>query len=140
MSEQTFDQIWTDFYDEVGIDMAATLSLEPVSGSPEAVSVRMPLTEANRQPAGMFSAPALFGLADITGTFLARYHVPEGVFPFAIQANINLLSNTGAGYATATATLVRAGRSVVVTQTEVRDDQGKLLTTVSATYLPKKVG
>ena len=118
-----------------GEDMALTLGLEPLSGDSSLVSVRMALTPAIRQPAGMFSAAALFGLADVSGTTLARYHAPADAFPLAVQSSISLVSNTKAGYATSRSTLVSAGRRLIVTTTDVVDDNGRLLTKVDATYL-----
>jgi acyl-coenzyme A thioesterase PaaI-like protein len=64
-----------------GEDMALTLGLEPLSGDPAEVIVTMALTPAIRQPAGMFSAASLFGLADVSGTTLARYHARPTPFP-----------------------------------------------------------
>ncbi len=95
----------------------------------------MALTPAIRQPAGMFSAASLFGLADVSGTTLARYHAPADMFPLAVQSSISLVSNTRSGYATSRSTLVSAGRRLIVTTTDVVDDTGRLLTKVDATYL-----
>ena len=119
-----------------GDDMALTLGLEPLSGDPSGVTLRMALTPAIRQPAGMFSAAALFGLADVSGTTLARYHAPADTFPFAVQCSISLVGNTNTGYATSHSTLVSAGRRLIVTTTDVFDETGRLLTKVVATYLP----
>ncbi|MFZ4718743.1 MAG: PaaI family thioesterase [Ilumatobacteraceae bacterium] len=118
-----------------GEDMALTLGLEPLFGDPSVVAVRMALTPAIRQPAGMFSAASLFGLADVSGTTLARYHAPADSFPLAVQSSISLVSNTKSGYATSRSTIVSAGRRLIVTTTDVVDDSGKLLTKVDATYL-----
>lgn len=118
-----------------GEDMALTLGLEPLSGDPSLVRVRMALTPAIRQPAGMFSAAALFGLADVSGTTLARYHAPADMFPLAVQSSISLVSNATTGSATSRSTLVSAGRRLIVTTTDVVDDSGRLLTKVDATYL-----
>jgi acyl-coenzyme A thioesterase PaaI-like protein len=119
-----------------GDDMALTLGLEPVSGDPSGVTLRMALTPAIRQPAGMFSAAALFGLADVSGTTLARYNAAADMFPFAVQCSISLVGNTNTGNATSQSKLVSAGRRLIVTTTDVFDDTGKLLTNVVATYLP----
>ncbi len=118
-----------------GEDMALTLGLEPLFGDPTVVSVRMALTPAIRQPAGMFSAASLFGLADVSGTTLARYHAPADMFPFAVQSSISLVSNARSGSATSRSTLVSAGRRLIVTTTDVVDDTGRLLTKVDATFL-----
>jgi acyl-coenzyme A thioesterase PaaI-like protein len=118
-----------------GEDMALTLGLEPLSGDPAEVIVTMALTPAIRQPAGMFSAASLFGLADVSGTTLARYHAPADAFPLAVQSSISLVGNTNTGNATSCSTLVSAGRRLIVTTTEVTDDTGRLLAKVDATFL-----
>jgi acyl-coenzyme A thioesterase PaaI-like protein len=119
-----------------GEDMALTFGLEPKSGDPSGVTLRMALTPAIRQPAGLFSAAALFGLADVSGTTLARYHAPADTFPFAVQCSVSLVGNTNTGYATSRSTLVSAGRRLIVTTTDVFDDTGRLLAKVVATYIP----
>ncbi|OKL53084.1 hypothetical protein BSZ39_11380 [Bowdeniella nasicola] len=125
---------WNDFYEGLD-DIAVTLELYPISGTSEEVVVGMPLRPAIAQPAGMFSAPSMFGLADVAGTWLAMLNTPEGVFPLAVQSSLNVVSNTKEGHAIATATLVRAGRTLIVTDTKVCDELGKLLTNVVTTYV-----
>lgn len=135
MSEpNAFVKQWDEFYSTVD-DIAITLGLEPVDGDAEQVRVRMPLRKEVSQPAGMFAAPALFGLADITGTFLAMAQVEKGKFPLAVQSSINVVANTKQGYANATARLVKSGRTLIVTQTDVTDDQGSLLAAITTTYV-----
>lgn len=117
-----FKTQWEEFYRSVD-DIAKTLQLYPVSGSSEEVVVGMSLHKDIMQPAGMFSAPALFGLADICATWLAMQNVPEGVFPLAISSSVNVVSNTKSGDAIATSTIVRAGRTVIVTDTTIRSSE-----------------
>jgi hypothetical protein len=82
----------------------------------------MPLTPAIRQPAGMFSAASLFGLADVGGTTLARYHAPADTFALNVQSSISLVGNTNTGNATSRSTLVSAGRRLIVTTISSRND------------------
>ena len=117
-----FKTQWEEFYRSVD-DIAKTLQLYPVSGSSEEVVVGMSLHKDIMQPAGMFSAPALFGLADICATWLAMQNDPEGAFPLAISSSVNVVSNTKSGDAIATSTIVRAGRTVIVTDTTIRSSE-----------------
>jgi acyl-coenzyme A thioesterase PaaI-like protein len=119
-----------------GQDMALALGLEPLFGDASKVILRMALTPAIRQPAGMFSAASLFGLADVSGTTLARYHAPPEMFPLAVQSSISLVGNTNKGFTTSNSSLVSAGRRLIVTTTSVFDDTGRLLSKVEASYLP----
>ncbi|MDO4761630.1 MAG: PaaI family thioesterase [Corynebacterium sp.] len=129
-----FLQQWEDFYSRVD-DVAITLKLYPISGNKDQVRVGMPLHKAITQPAGMFSAPALFGLADITGTWLAMQNVEPGVFPLAVGSSVNVVSNKKSGDAIATAEIVRAGRTVIVTDTTIRSSEDdSILAKVITTY------
>lgn len=129
-----FHERWHRILGDSESDMAITLGLEPIDGGPESVELRMKWTPQISQPGGLFSAPALFGLADISGTTLATYHVPEGLFPLAVQLSMSLLTNAKGGSARSRSTLVRAGRSLVVTSTEIFDDNDRRLSKVEATY------
>lgn len=135
-----FKEKWDAFYSQVD-DIAITLGLYPIEGSEVEVKVGMPLAKEVSQPAGMFAAPALFGLADITATWLAMYQVGPGVFPLAVASTVNIVSNAKEGHAIATARIVRAGKSIIVTDTEIHSGAndallGKFITTYSVP--PKK--
>jgi uncharacterized protein (TIGR00369 family) len=125
---------WNDFFSTVD-DVTATLGLIPVSGNKHEVVLRMPLRREISQPAGMFSAASLYGLADISGTFLAMAQIDDGGFPLAVQSSINLVKNTAHGNATAKSKLVSAGRTLIVTETDVYDDADRLLAAVVTTYV-----
>jgi uncharacterized protein (TIGR00369 family) len=125
---------WNDFYSRVN-DVTATLGLLPISGNDREVVLRMPLRCEISQPAGMFSAASLYGLADVSGTFLAMAHVGSDGFPLAVQSSINLVKNTAQGDATATSTLVSAGRTLIVTETKIFDNAQRLLAAVVTTYV-----
>ncbi|MET4538445.1 uncharacterized protein (TIGR00369 family) [Arthrobacter bambusae] len=118
-------------------DIAGTLGISPISGNKEEVVLRLDLHPGIAQPAGMFSAAALFGLSDIAGTFLAMEHMTlPGSFPLAVQSNLHLLGNVREGTAEARARLIKAGRTLVVTDTTVSTvGDGRLLASVQTTYL-----
>jgi uncharacterized protein (TIGR00369 family) len=132
--DQDFKGKW-DRYCSDTEDMAVTLGITPVSGNKESVVLRLQLRPAISQPAGMFSAASLFGLADIAGTFLAMEQLPLEKFPLAVQSNVHLLGNIRQGTAEATARLVKAGRTLIVTDTTVTSLDGQLLASVQTTYL-----
>lgn len=95
----------------------------------------MPLHEAIIQPAGMFSAPSLFGLADISGTWLAMHNVPQGVFPLAVASSINVVANTRDDDVYSVSRIARAGRTVIVTDTEIFSQKNDtLIAKISCTY------
>jgi uncharacterized protein (TIGR00369 family) len=120
-------------------DIAATLCLEPHAVTESTVSMSMPLQDAYAQASGMFSAAALFGAADITGTFLAmQTYAGSGQFPLAVQSNINFMSNSKASPAIATARILRGGNTVAVAEVSVADADGKQLLHSTFTYAIKE--
>ncbi|GIX46755.1 MAG: hypothetical protein KatS3mg131_0966 [Candidatus Tectimicrobiota bacterium] len=98
------------------------------------------------QLTGRFHAGALIALADEAATAAALWEVdPSGEldpqrFPLTFQLSANLLRNTDRGTLTAEAQLVHRGRTTLVAQVRVSDDQGRLLALVTATLLVPQAG
>ena len=92
------------------------------------------------QLTGLFHTGALLTLADSTATAACMYAVdPSGAFdastfPLAVQLSANLIRNAGAGKATAEAILIHRGRTTIVAQTTVRDEQGRTLVLMTTTH------
>jgi 1,4-dihydroxy-2-naphthoyl-CoA hydrolase len=75
---------------------------------------------------GALHGGALMTLADSLGAILAYLNLPEGaVGTSTIESKTNLFRAVRQGTATATATVLHAGRSTVVVQTDVRDEDGR---------------
>jgi uncharacterized protein (TIGR00369 family) len=93
------------------------------------------------QMTGLFHAGAIISLADEACTALASAHVmgeagwSPAKFPLTIQLSANLVRNTDRGTITAEARPLHKGRSTLVVESTVTDDQGRLLATVTATQL-----
>lgn len=120
-------------------DIAATLGMEPHSVTDTTVSMSMPLQDSLAQASGMFSAAALFGAADITGTFLAmQTYAGSGQFPLAVQSSMNFMSNSKASPAIATARILRGGNTVALAEVTVTDADGKGLLHSTFTYAIKE--
>ena len=61
--------------------------------------------------------------------------VPEGVFPLAVSVAGNVVSNTKEGDAIATASIVRAGRTIIVADVETHSEvTGAILSKFTFTY------
>ncbi|HEY2526175.1 MAG TPA: PaaI family thioesterase [Candidatus Binataceae bacterium] len=97
-----------------------------------------------RQLTGLFHAGAIMALADTTATAAAMWEVnPDGefrpeLFPLSIQVSTNLIRNTDRGALTAEAELVHRGRSTIVADVRVLDDQSRLIAKVTVTLLVPK--
>ncbi len=93
------------------------------------------------QMTGLFHAGAIISLADEACTALASAHaMGDGgwdarKFPLTVQLSANLIRNADRGTLTAEALPVHRGRTTVVVQSTVRDEQGRLLATVTATQI-----
>ena len=93
------------------------------------------------QLTGRFHAGAIVALADETATAAAMWETnptdvlrPE-LFPLSIQLSVNLIRNTRTGTLRAEAEVVHRGRTTLVIEVKVRDDQDKLVATFVATQL-----
>jgi 1,4-dihydroxy-2-naphthoyl-CoA hydrolase len=93
------------------------------------------------QLTGLFHGGVILSLADETATACSLAAVmPDGTwdpgrFPLTIQLSANLIRNTNTGKLIAEAVPLHQGRTTMVMQTTVRDDQGRVLTVVTATLL-----
>src|SRR5512146_1071187 len=97
-----------------------------------------------RQLTGLFHAGVIMGLADTTATAAAMWEVnrdgefrPE-LFPLSIQVSTNLIRNVDRGALTAEAELVHRGRSTMVVDVRVIDDQSRLIAKATVTLLVPK--
>lgn len=117
-------------------DIVATLGLEAHAADGETISLRLPLHDSIAQASGMYSAAALFGAADITGTFLAMQAYAEtDQFPLAVQSSQNYLSNSKEPFAVATARILRLGGKVAVVEAKVADAANRVLMHSTFTYV-----
>ena len=93
------------------------------------------------QLTGLFHAGAIIALADETATAAAMWETnPTGelrpeLFPLTLQLSVNLIRNVNHGVLTANAEIVHRGRTTLVVDVRVMDDQGKLVAKVTATLL-----
>ena len=93
------------------------------------------------QLTGLFHGGVILSLADETATACSlAATMPDGVwdpakFPLTIQLSANLIRNTNEGKLIAEAVPVHTGRTSMVVQTTVRDEQERIIAIVTATLL-----
>jgi uncharacterized protein (TIGR00369 family) len=93
------------------------------------------------QLTGLFHAGAIIALADETATAAAMWETnPTGeltpeLFPLTLQLSVNLLRNTNRGTLTAEALVVHRGRTTIVVEVKVTDEQSRLIAALVATLL-----
>ena len=93
------------------------------------------------QLTGVFHGGVILSLADETATACSLATVmPDGnwdpdKFPLTIQLSANLMRNTNTGKLIAEAVPLHQGRTSMVMQTTVRDEQGRTMAVVTVTLL-----
>ena len=121
--------------------MLETVGLRVVELTDEHAVVEMAFKPEVAQLTGLFHTGALLTLADSAATSACLHFTdPDGTldaarFPLAIQLSANLIRNSGAGTVTAEARLIHRGRTTMVVETRVRDEQGRLLAVTTTTHL-----
>ena len=121
--------------------MLETIDYRVIEANDEHVLAEMAFRPELAQLTGLFHTGALLTLADTAATTACLHALDPsgsfepGRFPLAVQLSANLIRNTGSGTATAEAKLVHRGRTTLVVQTTVRDDQARTLAIVTTTHL-----
>ncbi len=108
------------------IPFAAALGMELVSATPDEVIGRLGWREDLCTTGGAFNGGALMSLADNMGGMCAYLNLPPGAATATISSSTNFLRGVRKGYVTATSRPLRVGRSVIVVETEIRDDDDRL--------------
>jgi 1,4-dihydroxy-2-naphthoyl-CoA hydrolase len=70
---------------------------------------------------------ALMSLADSLGGLCAFLNLPPGAGTATISSSTSMLRAVRGGRVTATAAPLHTGRTVIVVQTDIRDEQGRLV-------------
>jgi 1,4-dihydroxy-2-naphthoyl-CoA hydrolase len=142
------DKDWAEeFNQRIGGTMIASHGTRFLRVSAERAVLELDFKPELTQMTGLFHAGAIISLADEACTALASAHTmghggwdPER-FPLTVQLSANLIRNGSRGTLTAEALPIHKGRTTAVIQSTVKDDQGRLLATVTATQiLPRRPG
>lgn len=109
------------------VPFAATIGIELVSASTDEVVGRLRWREDLCTTGGALDGGVLMSLADNLGGVCAYLNLPSGAGTATISSSSNFLLGVRDGHVTATTRPLRVGRSVIVVQTEMRDDAGRLV-------------
>ena len=132
---------WKREMEASGGNIILALGLRPIETNAERAVMEMPYGPAVRQGTGVFAAGALIQLADVAATMVCfRALNPSredrsAPFPLSVQISCNLLRNTDRGKATAESRVVHKGRTMMVVESQVKDDRGRLLAIVTSTHI-----
>jgi uncharacterized protein (TIGR00369 family) len=110
------------------------LGIDMVSASPHEVRARLAWQENLCTAGGVLHGGALMGLADNTGGFCAHLNLPEGAAGTAtIESKTNFFGPVRTGHVHAVSRPLHTGRRTIVVDTELYDDDGKLVARVTQT-------
>ena len=116
------------------IPFAAALGIELLEGTPELVVSRLQWTPERCTTGGVMHGGALMALADNGGGVCAFLNLPEGAVGTAtIESKTNFLRAVHEGAVTASSRPLHVGRTMVVVETELVRDDGKLAAKVTQT-------
>jgi 1,4-dihydroxy-2-naphthoyl-CoA hydrolase len=116
------------------IPFAAALGIELLEATPELVVSRLQWTPERCTTGGVMHGGALMALADNGGGVCAFLNLPEGAVGTAtIESKTNFLRAVREGAVTASSRPLHVGRTMVVVETELVRDDGKLAAKVTQT-------
>ncbi len=120
------------------LPFAHLTGIEITAASQQEVRGRMAWREDLCTLGGILHGGALMSLADTVGAVCAFLNLPEGASTATIESKTNLLRAVRGGAVEATAVPVHVGRTMIVVQTDLRDDQGRrvALTVQTQAVLP----
>jgi uncharacterized protein (TIGR00369 family) len=106
---------------------AALLGIELEAASPNEVIGSLRWREELCTVGGLLHGGVLMSLADSLGGLCAYLNLPSGAGTATISSSTNLLRAVRAGLVAARTRPLRVGRSVIVVQTDLRDEGGRLI-------------
>jgi uncharacterized protein (TIGR00369 family) len=112
---------------------AATLGIELLLSGPEEVRGRLAWHESLTTAGGALHGGALMALADSNGGLCAFLNLPEGFGTSTIESKTNFLRAVRGGFATAVSRPLQVGTRVIVVETDILDDSGRLAVRVTQT-------
>ena len=116
------------------VPLAATLGIRVVSASADEVRLELDWRGDLCTAAGVLHGGALMSLADTGGAVCAVLNLPEGsTGTTTVESKTNLLAAVRDGTVTAVSTPLKAGKTLIVVETEMRVSDGRLVAKTAQT-------
>lgn len=109
------------------------LGTEVLAADPDEVRVRVGWDPSRCTAGGLLHGGVLMALADAAGAWCAFLRVPTGATTTTVESKTNFLRGVGSGAVTATSRPLHAGRTIIVVDTELHDDDGRLVARTTQT-------
>ena len=110
------------------------MGIEFLEVSAEHTVATMPV-EGNKQLTGILHGGAHVVIAETLGSMSATIHAGRGRVAMGIEINASHSRSVSSGIVTATCDAISLGRTLCTHQITIRDDQGRVLSTVRMTNL-----
>jgi len=109
------------------VPLAQTLGLRVATAAPDGVRVELDHRAELCTAGGVLHGGAIMALADTAGALCAYLNLPEDATgTTTVESKTNLLAAVRGGTLAATATPLHVGARLVVVETELRRDDGRL--------------
>jgi 1,4-dihydroxy-2-naphthoyl-CoA hydrolase len=115
------------------IPFASTLGIELASAEPAEVRGRMAWAEERCTAAGTLHGGALMGFADTLGAICAFLNLPEGTTTATVESKTNFFRPVRDGHVNGASRPLHVGRTFIVVQTELLDDDERAVGVVTQT-------
>jgi 1,4-dihydroxy-2-naphthoyl-CoA hydrolase len=121
---------------EESMPLAQTLGITFQTTSPELVRGRLEWADRLCTTANVMHGGAIMALADSTGATCAFLNLPEGAAgTTTIESKTNFFKAVREGHIEAISRPLHVGRTIIVVDTDVRDQQGNLVARVTQSQL-----
>ncbi|MGV0907020.1 PaaI family thioesterase [Mycobacterium novum] len=112
---------------------ASALQIDITDLTPQQVTATMAWAPERCTTAGILHGGALMAFADTVGAVCAVANLPQGASTSTIESKTNFFRAVRDGTVTATSLPLHVGRTTIVVQTDLTDDNGKLVARVTQT-------
>lgn len=125
------DEAGTKLFHET-MPFSERLGVEVLQHGPDVVRSRLAWEPSLCTLGGVLHGGVLMSLADANGAVCAFLNLPEGAKgTTTIESKTNFLRAVREGHANAVSRPLHAGRTVIVVETEIRDDDDRLVAKVT---------
>lgn len=127
--------------DNMNMDLMKSLGIEVITTNKDQVTLTMPVDNRTHQPAGFLHGGASVLLAETAASIGGFLNInQETQLVFGIEINANHLKSKREGLVTANATPVHIGKTTMVWNIHITDEQDELISISRCTLsvVPKK--
>ena len=118
---------------EGSMPFARSIGVELVRATPDEVLGRLAWSAERCTAGGLLHGGAIMALADSLGAVCAFLNLPHGASTSTIESKTNFFRGVRSGTVQAATTPLHVGRTTIVVQTDVRDDDGRRVALVTQT-------